>query len=610
MASPRSIGLSLLLLILYGPGDSCADEPVDAGSVGSHEKFIETVEKSQEAQFEDVVDRYERHLAIHPDDAVAATERCHFVSYFAYAEDFYLESAGDLLEEYESYLERFENEPVVELYRLGSVYGEDAIEKGEQLLDATRIDWTDEQLAEIHLTLARQYGYNKSPEQSRQHAKMAFEKHPTHESQLLWGTALKDEGRKAAAVEVLKEQFPDEDSYQKRSRMNLLSGLGDEDSALALLDQLNEAEDPVVNQFEIARIYARAGRVEKARAAFAGAMETGWNKEAIAREAFALERRYGDAESVLGAYNDFRDQGYRADPVLRYRLGLLNDYPMLPWRVRDVLGLLGLLGCAIGLALAPLLFLLPIHYWGLLREKKGKTGLQWTPGWGLRRAWLVLAVYTLVMTGMNYLFGYETLVWGWSSDNSEMPSIPSLSLARIFLFGDILVFTGLILCLGLGLFRSFVTTDWSVTKAVGMALVFVIPVKILAGINDGVAGMFQSPPADTSILTEMLNAALKHYGPFGLIFGVAIMTPLIEEVIFRGVMLTAIVKYIPFGWANALQAFAFMIVHEHYEFFPFLFCFGLICGYLRKESGGLLPGILLHAFHNGLIALGLIIFAR
>src|SRR6056300_1705637 len=162
-------------------------------------------------------------------------------------------------------------------------------------------------------------------------------------------------------------------------------------------------------------------------------MENGWNKAEIAREAFAREKKYGDGESTLAAYNQLRDQGFGTDPLLRYRLGLVNDYPKLPWRACDLLGLLALAGCGIGLILFPLLFLVPIHHWGLIREKKGKTGLEWDPAWGMRRAWLVLAMYLVVTTAMNYLFGYEALIWSFSDDgNEEFPGLPGISLARIF----------------------------------------------------------------------------------------------------------------------------------------------------------------------------------
>lgn len=611
MVVSRPIFSAICYVLLVAVVSTIADEAIDVGAEESHQRFVETVEESSESCFSEIVKRYDRYLSANPNDPIAATERCHFITYFVYSEDFYIESAEELLEKSEAYLDRFDDDPFVELYRLGELYGEDAISRAEKLLKNKKVDWSDEQLAEIHLTLARQYSYNKEPEASRKHAELSFEKHATADTQIIWGEALKDDSRRAAAIEVLSQRFPDEGIYQKRNRMNLLSELGDEGSAMTLLDELSEDADHLVNQFEIAQIYARGGQVEKARGAFSKAMENGWNKAEIAREAFALEKKYGDEESTLAAYNQLRDQGFGTDPLLRYRLGLVNDYPKLPWRARDLLSLLALAGCGIGLILFPLLFLVPIHHWGLIREKKGKTGLEWDPAWGMRRAWLVLAMYLVVTTAMNYLFGYEALIWSFSDDhNEEFPGLPGISLARIFLVGDMLVFLGLILCLGWGFHRAIPTTEWSTRKAIGLAFLIVFPVKILAGINESFLTVFQSTPAaDASILTEMLSAALEHYGPLGLIFGVAIMTPIIEEVIFRGVMLTAITKYIPFAWANVLQAFAFMAVHENLEFFPFLFCFGLICGYLRKASGGLLPSILLHAFHNGSIALSLIFFA-
>jgi membrane protease YdiL (CAAX protease family) len=68
-------------------------------------------------------------------------------------------------------------------------------------------------------------------------------------------------------------------------------------------------------------------------------------------------------------------------------------------------------------------------------------------------------------------------------------------------------------------------------------------------------------------------------------------------------LLDALTKHIPFGWANAIQACLFASVHENHRLFLFFVSFGVICGILARRSGSLLAPILLHGLNNLLVCL-------
>ena len=140
MVVSRPIFSAIWFVLLVAVVSTVADEAIDVGAEESHQRFVETVEESSEWRFSEIVKRYDRYLSANPNDPIAATERCHFITYFVYSEDFYIESAEELLEKSEAYLDRFDDDPFVELYRLGELYGEDAISRAEKLLKNKKVD--------------------------------------------------------------------------------------------------------------------------------------------------------------------------------------------------------------------------------------------------------------------------------------------------------------------------------------------------------------------------------------------------------------------------------------------------------------------------------------
>jgi membrane protease YdiL (CAAX protease family) len=110
-----------------------------------------------------------------------------------------------------------------------------------------------------------------------------------------------------------------------------------------------------------------------------------------------------------------------------------------------------------------------------------------------------------------------------------------------------------------------------------------------------------------SLTVQMMTALLKHAGPAGLIVCLALLVPVIEELLFRGVLLQAFAKHIPFAWANVAQAMLFALAHENLRLFPFYTAFGVLCGLLARRSGGLLPPVAVHLGNNLIACLVLIV---
>lgn len=82
----------------------------------------------------------------------------------------------------------------------------------------------------------------------------------------------------------------------------------------------------------------------------------------------------------------------------------------------------------------------------------------------------------------------------------------------------------------------------------------------------------------------------------------AFLTPLAEELLFRGVLLNWLQRFVPTTAAVLLGALAFAVCHISYGLgVVFIFAYGVILGWARIRSGKLYAPILLHVLINGVM---------
>lgn len=77
-----------------------------------------------------------------------------------------------------------------------------------------------------------------------------------------------------------------------------------------------------------------------------------------------------------------------------------------------------------------------------------------------------------------------------------------------------------------------------------------------------------------------------------------IITPVVEEVIFRGVLLLGLRKRLPFWAAAVITSLLFAAAHGQWNVAADTFVLSLLLCYLVEKSGSLVPAILLHAIKN------------
>ena len=90
---------------------------------------------------------------------------------------------------------------------------------------------------------------------------------------------------------------------------------------------------------------------------------------------------------------------------------------------------------------------------------------------------------------------------------------------------------------------------------------------------------------------------------------VVCVAPFVEELVFRGVLLSGLASRMHIGWAMLVSAIVFGCVHlPDFKFawypVPALILLGLVLAWLRVRTRSLWPSITLHAANNFFAVLG------
>lgn len=92
-------------------------------------------------------------------------------------------------------------------------------------------------------------------------------------------------------------------------------------------------------------------------------------------------------------------------------------------------------------------------------------------------------------------------------------------------------------------------------------------------------------------------------GVWGGILRIVIIAPIVEELIFRGVIMAGFSRIYHPVFAILFSALLFALFHLNPWQFPAAFALGLILGWIRIRTGSVLACITGHAIHNGLVFL-------
>src|SRR6266851_4098104 len=247
--------------------------------------------------------------------------------------------------------------------------------------------------------------------------------------------------------------------------------------------------------------------------------------------------------------------------------------------------------------------LVPLHSWWLRRRLRAGTGEEPAPTWGFRHAWLATAAMLVCQFLAVYVFAYDELA-SWVAGGEHHGSPPP-ALAPFGLFYALLLtaFLAALVARRRERLRLLGPGTWSLPKSAGQAvlgLLVAFAVAVASHLLFKLPGKIPLAPGATAI-ESMVKATVDVYGPGLALLVFALLIPIAEELIFRSILLDVFGRQMRLWLANAVQALLFATLHGDPSRLPFYFVFGLMTGRMRRASGGLLPGILMHVANNAIV---------
>ena len=517
-------------------------------------------------------------------DASAVLRRCEYLGNFLDEESgAWIEEAeslhADCVEELQT---QFADVPEVQVLLFEQEWGEGVRARGEALLSAGA-SWD----RSLRRRVAEHLYWQSSDDQRSGHFAVAAAE--------LGSGKLVDEGaaflagqrKYVEAAVLLAKAKPAESVWDANARLRAALALPDTNVArselrrhLALAEQLQATV--------VARIELRSGRLAAAQEAL---QRTGAADESdFAAMAFdlAMAKRDWRAASVHAALtaDDFPEAMTRS-------LKLIKRHPASLGRTAIWPALAALFAIVLVLALMPALVLVPVHYRGLVRRARGHRSTPLFSRIGLWQAWFGCAVLFCVPLLTMMLIATDDLAFLFEGEID----VHSGQIFPAMLWGTLAALLVLLPTLAKFGPRHLL---WGSAPMIGL---WRIPVALLLvwAVGYGLALAQQGQPIETfqtRVITALIADGTSSHGlPVALML-LALLVPVLEELVFRGLLLGGLTQHIRFGWANLIQGLAFALMHDDPPRFVYYLAVGLAAGWLVRWSGALLPAILLHAMNN------------
>lgn len=582
-----------------------------------HELFLREMQNSSNQVYLQCLSKYDEYLSEFPDDIEVLIEKCKFIQFAQYSEDEEYNPNQTEFDNCVAYLtENFPDSPEVLIFQTSFLWGEELqaiFTKAEESIENNPEKWSDENLAALYFKMATSHYWNEETEQAYKYITKAIEKNDEHESSLEHVQILIEMGNKEEALNLLlTKNDTTKVTWELSQKANLLLQLEAYSEALELYEQINEIDSTFNNNLEIANTLEATGAFDSARPYLLADTSQHWDKELAIRNLLIHDIKYQDGAKCVQTYNSYRDLGYFTDSIGIYRLKIFFLHPFQPLKIRDFVSLFGFLLCIALLLVLPSIWILPIYFIGHYFKFLDKNQSLKTQ-WGLKAFWFVSAGY-LLASFFSVFINPELL---YSFLNSSYLS-PELTENQMGLAA--LIFILLFSVFGFApLYKKNLSilggNSWSVGKSLLVALGLILVYKAVTTlyVQIGVLHFDLSIGKIASTFPIFLSseqevqALISTYGGLAGFFIVALLVPIYEEIIFRGVIFDACQKYLNANSAIAIQALLFATVHLDLFLFPAFFLFGIMTGVLRKKSGGLLSGIVFHIINNALAVIVLIL---
>lgn len=228
---------------------------------------------------------------------------------------------------------------------------------------------------------------------------------------------------------------------------------------------------------------------------------------------------------------------------------------------------------------------------------------------------VVVAVLLMVVVGLGY--GFVQGVNGASASLTQWLQAPDV---RTGMTVAALTVTAVLM---LWLLRRFWPAQWRVADPPGFG--WVMPrqrvyfvVAVLAGVAIAVLGGLLTQWLAQGHTLDQDVAVMGRQVTLGMRVALAVLVvcvaPVVEELLFRGVLLSGLMRHMHVRWATLISALVFGCVHlPDFGFawyaIPTLVMLGVALAVLRLRSRSLWPAVIMHASNNLLAVIGWFVLA-
>ena len=563
----------------------------------SHEVFLEETKKTYEQVYQDVLKAYQNHLEANPQDATSLAQKCFFIENYTYAESslLYFDSLQQDLEDCKAAIESLaEDHPEHILYRLSELWDEEATALYDQTYNAGIEDWSLDQKKRLFSHMERLQGYADVYNPDIAHT--GYQE--TQDDMFLLGAAqyLLDAGQMDEAKLLIK-RFEAETAEQSFRLAQLYQRIGDLEAAQSLLKDLQP--DYSINDADLFKLNLQLDIHYVPQAQSLQSVKDSWQFEDNIKKMFNLAIEHGAGKAAAKIYQTWTADDFWQDPFHYQKFRLYQQTGNWDWGWRDLYAGLLLLSIVLICIAAAAIILAPIHYRGMYRRVHGKTHFVSQSQWTLKHALFLCSALLIAEMVLMFIFDYDGFYAMIFSEEVTEYAAAEGQYAQGYIINSLIMILASLLVLKPGI-QLLKINMGNLLRAVMVTLAVFVVFKITYVLILGLYKMIMLPGANIGLVELTITDLKNQYGAWAAFIAIAVVTPILEEYLFRGVLLNSFTKHISFAWANIIQAVLFASIHENPDHFFHHVVFALIVGYLVKTQKHLYGAIVFHMLNNAL----------
>ena len=588
----KKMAILLILSSILGYAQKIKVDQTD-----SFKLFVETLENSKDEKYITILEKYDAYIKNHPDDVLVKIYKCKFIGSAYYDEyEGYDTNYEETQKCIDALFTNYPEHPEVVLYKLENMYGEEKeklFKKFIDLYEEGETYWTYEQISKLYEYSAEYYVENNDAV-SISYAERAELFNDSLDLSVLISKGYLRQGEDEKAKKRLMASLNNDlSAWELKQKGELLIAFDEDEEALKMFERVQQKDSTYTNDASFYKIYLKNNDFEKARTYLVNDTVVEWNKILSLQKLLKHDLAHTDARTAFNTYRRVQRESYYDDFFGVKRIKLFFKSPFLGWNVTDVSHIFILIFSVILLFIIPYLWILPIYFVGQKWKKKPTDKIYFD--WTLKHFWLISFIYLVINFGLALLYNYTGTINLITSQSFAEEEWSNIDLAHTNLFYIGLMAISVAFFLTKERLRYVYTSTIKFLRILSLAIIFLIINFTLLTILKNYVDISFLPVLSAK---EEVKAFITVLGLPITYLLIGIIVPIYEEIIFRGIVLSAVSKHVKFWIANSIQAILFALLHNNLALFIFYFIFGLITGFMVKRSKGLLVGIIFHIINN------------